>query len=115
MRRRWITGIALVAAWLALATPAFAQGCAMCKTLAEAQGPEGAKTLDLAILVLLIPTVLIFVGILLWGLCIRDRSWIEDDPARDALFPPRTFLPPESAFYTLRQPTSQHRPQPRAH
>lgn len=36
-------------------------------------GPESAKVLNQAILILLIPTVAIFVGILLWAAYHRNR------------------------------------------
>lgn len=66
---------------LALVPAVFAQGCAMCRTQAEATGPEGASSLNLAILVLLIPTVTIFVGIVLWAFRFRNRSFFEEEQA----------------------------------
>ena len=48
-------------------TPVLAQGCALCKTAAEAAGGDTGQTLNLAIVVLLIPTLSIFAGILLWA------------------------------------------------
>jgi hypothetical protein len=37
--------------------------CAMCRTAAASQGPQAARALDLAILILLIPAVAIFTGL----------------------------------------------------
>jgi hypothetical protein len=54
----------LAAALLAAAPEAFAQGCVACRTSAAAGGAEAARALDHGILVLLIPTISIFVGIL---------------------------------------------------
>jgi hypothetical protein len=39
------------------------QGCALCYNNAAATGPQGARTLDRAILVLLIPVLFLFVSI----------------------------------------------------
>lgn len=84
-------------AYLAGARPALAQGCVMCRQTAAAGGAEAAKALDLGILVLLIPTVLIFLGILFSAFRHRDRSLLEpgqtqenspislDSPAADSL------------------------------
>ncbi|OFV81462.1 MAG: hypothetical protein A3D93_03675 [Acidobacteria bacterium RIFCSPHIGHO2_12_FULL_67_30] len=52
------------AALLAVAPEVFAQGCVACRTSAAAGGAEAARALDHGILVLLIPTISIFVGIL---------------------------------------------------
>jgi len=49
---------------LAAASPAFGQGCALCYTAADAAGSHGQKMLDLGIVVLLLPTLLLFVGVL---------------------------------------------------
>jgi len=47
-----------------VAPEVFAQGCVACRTSAAAGGAEAARALDHGILVLLIPTISIFVGIL---------------------------------------------------
>ena len=47
----------------AFGSSAFAQGCAMCYTSAEAAGPAAQRSLDVGILVLLVPTLLMFIGI----------------------------------------------------
>ena len=51
---------------------AFAQGCAMCYTTAAAAGPGAARALDLGILVLLVPTLVLFVAVL--GFAIRRAA-----------------------------------------
>jgi hypothetical protein len=51
----------LAAAW-ALSPAVFAQSCAMCYTTAKAQNPQGIRALNSAILVLLIPTLALFIG-----------------------------------------------------
>jgi len=50
----------------AVPSSALAQGCAMCYTSAAATSPAAQRSLDLGILVLLIPTLLMFVGILVF-------------------------------------------------
>ena len=65
MRMIYLTKLLLIALLLlALVPGSFAQ-CALCKTSAEAQGPEAARSINLAILVLLTPTLLLFFGVLL--------------------------------------------------
>lgn len=66
---------------LGVAPAAFAQGCAMCRTAAGAADDQGQRALNLAILVLLIPTTSIFGGIIFWAFRKRDRCWEEDLPA----------------------------------
>ena len=57
---------------LALAPHAAAQGCAMCYQNASASGAQGAQALRHGILVLLFPTLTIFLGI--FGLIYRRRN-----------------------------------------
>ena len=58
----------LVAATLLASAPGvFAQGCVACRTSAAAGGAEAARALDHGILILLIPTLSIFVGILFFA------------------------------------------------
>ena len=52
-----------------LATSAFAQGCASCYTTAAAGGPQTAHALRSGIVLLLIPPVLMFAGII----CVMKR------------------------------------------
>jgi hypothetical protein len=66
------------AAMLAAAPRVLAQGCAMCYTEAAAQNPVAARHLNYAILTLLVPSVLMFGGVLFAAF--RRR---EQDPAVD--------------------------------
>ena len=70
--------VALVAAALLLGLlavqPALAQGCAMCKLNAQAGGEQVARTLDYGIFILMVPTVIIFLGIFYWAFNHRDQS-----------------------------------------
>jgi hypothetical protein len=69
----------LILGLLLSAAPAvYAQGCAMCRASAQAAGPDGAKVMGQAILVLLVPTVSIFVGVVLYGLVFRRRSRLDE-------------------------------------
>jgi hypothetical protein len=76
---------------VAAAPSAWAQGCAMCRNSAAAGGADAAATFDLAILVLLIPTISIFVGILVFAFLRRNRR--TDEPPEEVLVwpenPPR--------------------------
>jgi hypothetical protein len=60
---RWLLWLSLLAAGL-LSTSAFAQGCASCYTTAAAGGPQTAHALRSGIVLLLIPPVLMFAGII---------------------------------------------------
>lgn len=57
---------------LLLAPNATAQGCAMCYQNASATGAQGAEALRHGILVLLFPTLTIFLGV--FGLIYRRRN-----------------------------------------
>ena len=91
MKARLAATALIAVALFVLVPPAFAQGCAMCRTEAEATGPQGANSLNLAIFVLLIPTVTIFVGVVLWAFRFRNRSFFEEEQANTesspSLFP----------------------------
>jgi len=58
----------------------YAQGCVMCRSTAAAADEEGRKALDLAILVLLIPTLSIFLGVFYWAFRRRNQTWVEPGP-----------------------------------
>jgi hypothetical protein len=58
---------------LALAPAAFAQGCSMCRENAAAAG-DGGRTLNFAILVLLVPTLGFFIGIMVFSLRRADAE-----------------------------------------
>jgi len=64
MRR--LAQLGLLAASFAAAPAAFAQGCAMCYTTAAAQSPKAQAALNHGILVLLIPPLSMFIGILVF-------------------------------------------------
>lgn len=65
VRNMRLTRILLAAfSALALAPSAFAQGCALCYTTAAAAGAAAARTIDLGILILLIPALLLFIAVL---------------------------------------------------
>jgi Na+/proline symporter len=80
MRIRFVLGFLVAALALVLAPSGFAQGCAMCTTSAAAQGAQAARSFNLAILVLLLPTLLFFFGILLLAVRLRNPD-VEDRPA----------------------------------
>lgn len=65
MRRRGL--ILLVLSALAIGPPAWGQGCAMCYKAASAAGKAAGRALDSGILVLLIPTLVLFVGVLVFA------------------------------------------------
>jgi len=70
---RWLVLMALGAAVVLLCAPhAAAQGCAMCYQNAAATGPQGREALRHGILVLLLPTLSIFLGI--FGLLFSRRN-----------------------------------------
>jgi len=68
---------------------AWAQGCAMCYQNAAASGPQGVKALQHGILVLLVPTLSMFVGLLTLVYRRRDVSRA-DDPisSEESVAPP---------------------------
>jgi integral membrane sensor domain MASE1 len=65
----------LIALALLVATsPAFAQGCSMCYASAAAQQAEAQRALNLGIIVLIIPPVLLFAGVMVTAFRRRDES-----------------------------------------
>jgi len=77
--RKWLGRIvAVLAAGLVAAPRALAQGCAMCYTEAAAQSPRARHHLDLAILTLLVPSVLMFAGVLVAAFRRQERDASED-------------------------------------
>ena len=60
-------------------TAAFAQGCSMCKTSAEAASAEQQKALNQGILVLAIPSVVIFGGLSIFAVRYRSRDGDEQE------------------------------------
>jgi|CZKC01.1.fsa_nt_gi F0F1-type ATP synthase membrane subunit c/vacuolar-type H+-ATPase subunit K len=53
-----------IAAGLSLAPAAFSQGCAQCYIEASASGSHAQRSLDIGILVLLLPSLLMFIGVI---------------------------------------------------
>ncbi|MFQ5663489.1 MAG: hypothetical protein ACE5HL_06635 [Terriglobia bacterium] len=76
--RRLAIAVLLLVVLLGCAPPAFAQGCALCRTAAEAAGPEAGKALNRGILVLLIPTLSIFLGVLFFAFRYRYHSGADE-------------------------------------
>jgi hypothetical protein len=70
--RRAALLIASLAIAAVLAPHAAAQGCAMCYQNAAASGPQGREALRHGILVLLLPTISLFLGI--FGLLYTRRN-----------------------------------------
>jgi len=69
-KMRWIVFSSLLSILGASAVlpNAFAQGCAMCYTTAAAAGSAAARSLDVGILVLLVPTLVMFVSVLVFAI-----------------------------------------------
>lgn len=66
MARR-VASIFVALGMLANIPTASGQGCAMCYTAASAAGKAAARALDSGILILLIPTLVMFVGVLVFA------------------------------------------------
>lgn len=64
----------VVFALLAAASDAFAQGCSMCYSSAAQQDASAQQALNLGILVLFLPPVLLFAGVLFTAFRRRDES-----------------------------------------
>jgi len=78
--RKWAGRIgAIAAAGLVAAPRVVAQGCAMCYADAAAQSPRARHHLDLAILTLLVPSVLMFAGVLIAAFRRRERDVTSDE------------------------------------
>ena len=74
---KWLLVVALVAvSSLVASAPAMAL-CAVCYTTAAAQGADGIQALNLGIVVLLIPPLAIFSGLLIYAFRYRNSypSW----------------------------------------
>jgi hypothetical protein len=78
MFRRIFSAFALVAASLCIAANAFAQ-CPLCRTALEGRNDSSARTINLAILVLLIPPVSIFCSIFAFAYKKRKGGEGEDE------------------------------------
>jgi hypothetical protein len=79
-RRRlttWVVGLLLLLVGIALAHPAWAQGCPLCYNTAAATGARGAAALRSGILILMVPPVMI-VGVVCF-LTVRGRNRFNDE------------------------------------
>lgn len=103
--RKWLGRIgAVVVGALAAVPRVLAQGCAMCYADASAQSPRAKHQLDLAILTLLVPSVLMFAGVLLAAFRRRERDLAvgEQKELSDTRLPrtaspgPQTFPAPDT-------------------
>ena len=70
------------------------QGCAMCKLSAEAAGEDAARALDYGIFILMVPTVIFFLGIFYWAFSHRDRSLADQMEAEEQAQAGLAELPP---------------------
>ncbi len=59
---------------LAIATPAWAQGCSMCYASAAQEDARAQQALNLGIIVLIIPPVLLFAGVMVTAFRRRDEG-----------------------------------------
>ncbi|MFL6299008.1 MAG: hypothetical protein ACJ71N_00195 [Terriglobales bacterium] len=66
----WIVAIAL----LILPRHALGQGCSMCKTSSEAAAAEQQRSLNHGILILALPSVVIFAGLSIFAFRYRSRE-----------------------------------------
>jgi len=69
---KWLTGFMATVAAMAASVPAYAQGCAMCYNSAAAARAAGIQALKSGTLILLIPVLLLFAGIV--GIAFRSRN-----------------------------------------
>ena len=76
---RWAAMLATLILTLAAATPAHAQGCAMCYNTAAAASPGAIHALRSGILVLLFPPLAMFVAI--FTVALRRRRFDEQEGA----------------------------------
>jgi len=72
--RRVAPILLLIIVLLSVAAPAAYAQCAMCRTSAEAMDEQKQQALDLAILILLVPTTSIFGGVIFWALRNRNQT-----------------------------------------
>ncbi|HUK87215.1 MAG TPA: hypothetical protein VLT85_06085 [Terriglobales bacterium] len=80
MKRR----LATLTLGLALALPAFGQGCSMCYTSAEGANQRGQLALSHAVIILMIPTLGLIAGFVGMTVYFKDSHQREDG---DALLP----------------------------
>ncbi len=95
-RVKKLTALLILAVALLAAPLASPQGCVMCRTSAAAGGDEAMKAFDIAVLVLLIPTLCIFIGIIIFAFRYRNH------PRANTEEPP-TWRPGSSRELSLRK------------
>lgn len=64
LMKRLLRVLAIGLGVLAAVPAVFAQSCAMCYTSASALGPHAQRSLDIGIIVLLFPSLFLFLGVL---------------------------------------------------
>lgn len=72
---RLLRAVVATAVALGVASGAFAQGCAMCYTQASAAGAHAQKSLDYGIIILLLPSLLLFGGV--FTMLMRNARHVE--------------------------------------
>ena len=80
--KRFLAGITLALLLLGSAAPALAQ-CSQCREAAAATA-DGGRAINLGILVLLVPTLGLFVGVFVFALRRRGALLSQDKPAEPA-------------------------------
>ena len=76
MKPKLLIGVLLLAVIVGAASPAFSQ-CAMCRENAAAAG-EGAEALNFGIIVLLMPALVMFMGVLVFAAGRRDALLVKE-------------------------------------
>jgi hypothetical protein len=82
----WIAIVAVFVGFLPLT--ALGQGCPMCKSVAAAQSEQAAKSLNQAIVLLLVPPVTIMSGILVFAFRCRNTPRQPIDACSSCKEPP---------------------------
>lgn len=75
---RTLRTLAVVICLLAMASPARAQGCSMCYSSASQQDTRAQQALNLGIIVLIIPPVLLFAGVMVTAFRRREEGALEE-------------------------------------
>jgi len=70
--------LAVLACLLAITSPVFAQGCSMCYSSAAQQDTRAQQALNLGIIVLIIPPVLLFAGVMITAFRRREEFPLEE-------------------------------------
>jgi len=84
MRRALFPLVTAAGGWIAATLPALAQ-CPMCRTAVGAQGPEAARTVNLAIIVMFVPALALFSSVFV--LSFRYRNSPRPDEGDDQRSP----------------------------